>query len=74
MPKGKRKFVVEITETFGLTELELNSALMRLAGGLQSGRNSIEKGILRDSKGLRIGTYKWVDQIQPPRAGTEPGE
>lgn len=67
MAKGKRKFVVEITETFGLTELELNSALMRLAGGLQSGRNSIERGALRDSKGSVIGTYSWKDQLVPPK-------
>jgi hypothetical protein len=70
MAKGKRKFVVEITETFGLTELELNSALMRLAGGLQSGRNSVEKGTLRDSKGQVIGGYRWVDQMAIPQPGT----
>jgi hypothetical protein len=68
MSKGKRKFVVEITETFGLTELELNSAIMRLAGGLQSGRNSVERGVLRDSHSNVIGNYKWVDQIVPPKS------
>ena len=67
MSKGKRKFVIEITETFGLTELELNSALMRLAGGLQSGRNSIERGVLRDSANRVIGSYKWVDQLPAPK-------
>lgn len=59
--------MVEITETEGLTELELNSALMRLAGGLQSGRNSIERGSLRNTAGQVIGTYAWKDQIIPPK-------
>jgi hypothetical protein len=59
--------VVEITETEGLTENELESALMRLAGGLQSGRNSIERGSLRNRAGHVIGTYCWKDQILPPK-------
>ena len=65
--KGKRKFVVEITETSGLTGDELSKALSRLAGGLASGRNSIEQGALRDSTGRIIGIYKWVTQMAIPR-------
>lgn len=65
--KGNRKFVLEITETFGLTELELNSAIMRLAGGLQSGRNSIERGAVRNSTGAVIGHYKWINQLPAPK-------
>jgi len=62
MARGKRKFVVEITETSGLTGDELSKALSRLAGGLASGRNSIETGTLRNSAGQSIGIYKWVNQ------------
>ena len=71
MARGKRKFVVEITETSGLTGEELAKALSRLAGGLSSGRNSIEHGPVRNSGGAIIGTYSWKDQLIPPRR-TEP--
>lgn len=67
MAKGKRKFCVEITETSGLTGDELAKALSRLAGGLSSGRNSIETGSLRNSAGQIIGAYKWVTQDNLPR-------
>ena len=64
MGKGKRKFVLENTETDGLTEGELTRALSRLAGHIHSGRCSLEGGALRDSAGKAIGTYKWVTQLK----------
>lgn len=71
MARGKRKFVVEITETRDLTGDELAKSLSRLAGGLSSGRNSIEHGVIRDSGGTIIGRYSWMDQLIPPKR-TEP--
>jgi hypothetical protein len=75
MARGKRKFVVEITETQGLTEGELTKVLMRLAGSLASGRASIEGGKLRDSRNYVIGSYSWKDQPTwpPPAQAGKPG-
>lgn len=72
MPKGKRQFVLSITETEGLTEGELTGALSRVAGQIKSGRLRIESGIVRDSTGKIIGGYRWVSSIPVPSTSTSP--
>lgn len=55
----KRKFVLEITETDGLTAGELTKALSRLSGTLSNGHSHIERGFVRNSAGKFIGSYFW---------------
>lgn len=64
MARGKRKFIVEITETLPLTAGELESALSRLAGRLHNGTASIESGDVLNSRNSVIGTYRWEPQEQ----------
>lgn len=66
MPKGKRKFFIELTETQELNVGELTRALSRLAGHLDNGRKSLEGGFVTDSNGVRIGTYGWRTQLVTP--------
>lgn len=66
MPRGKRKFVLEITDTEALTTGDLERALSGLAGAIHSGRASIESGCIRNKAGKVIGGYKWVDQMPQP--------
>jgi len=63
MAKGKRKFVLEITETEGLTLGELANSLSRVAAGLQTGHQSLEEGNVHDTTRKAIGRYKWVRQL-----------
>lgn len=71
MPKGKRKFVVEVTETSGLSGEELSRALSRLSARLSRGTASIERGFVVGDDNHAIGNYRWVDQmvIPPPSTG-----
>lgn len=57
-----RKFVLEITETAGVTIGELTRAVSRTAGRIDSGRSALETGSVRDNGGKVIGRYYWEDQ------------
>lgn len=67
MAKGKRKFVLEITETTGLTEDDLTKALSRLSSSMHTGRSSIESGRVFNAAGDQIGYYGWRDQLTSAR-------
>lgn len=63
MARGKRKFVVEITETSEITVDQITQALARLSNRLHRGVSPLEGGVLNDQSGHKIGTYKWLDQF-----------
>lgn len=75
MARGKRKFVVEITETREITVEEISAALNRFAAHLKRGTASIETGSLYDRQGHQIGHYKWLDQFAlPGRPADQPAK
>lgn len=70
MPRGKRKFVIEITETRDITVGEISKALTRLGAKMHIGTSAMERGFVIGDENHVIGNYSWKDQPQWPEKTT----